>query len=241
MKHVNSVLMTEDYSIFGTLDGNRNINVPNLRALKRSIEKEHLQIPIIVNEKLQIIDGQHRFNACKELKKPIYYIIVKGYGLSQVHKLNAISRKWSFDDYLDGYANMGNEDYIKARTFKQKYGFGTSETMALLLGYNSLAGDDARKNFLSGNFKIKSLHDAEAKAEKIMMIKPYYNGYLRRSFIGAMLKLFSLDNFDFSVFLQKLKYQSTKLVDCTTSDQYLLIIEDIYNYRARGRNKVRFV
>lgn len=241
MKHVNSVLMTEDYSIFSTLDGNRNINVPNLKALKRSIEKEHLQIPIIVNEDLQIIDGQHRFNACKELKKPIYYIIVKGYGLSQVHKLNAISRKWSFDDYLDGYANMGKEDYVKARIFKQKYGLGAVETMSLLLGYNCLAGGGDRERFFNGNFKIKSLHDAEAKAEQIMMIRPYYNGYLRKSFIAAMLKLFSLDNFDFNVFMKKLKYQSTKLVDCTTSNQYLLVIEDIYNYKARGKNKIRFV
>lgn len=241
MKQVNLVLMTEDYSLFSNLDGNRNINQSNLKALKRSMENELLQIPIIVNENLQIIDGQHRFHACKELKKPIYYIIVKGYGLSQVHKLNAISRKWSFDDYLDGYANLGYEDYIKARKFKRKYGFGHSETMALLQGYNCLAGGDDRKRFFNGNFKIKSLPDAERKAEQIRMLKPFYNGYLRRTFIGAMLKLFSIEEFEFNVLLQKLKYQSTKLVDCTTVNQYLLVMEDIYNYKTRNGQKVRFV
>jgi len=238
MKQVNLVLETSDYSLFKQLDGNRNVNQANLKRLKRSMEVELLQIPIIVNENLQIIDGQHRFHACKDLKKPIYYIIVKGYGLNEVHKLNAISKKWSFDDYLDGYANMGYTDYQKAKQFKNYYGFGHNETMALLQGYNSLASGDDRVRFFNGKFKIKSLSDAQRKAEQIKMIKPFYNGYLRRNFVAAMLKLFSISEFDFNVFIQKIKYQSTKLVDCTTVSQYLLVIEDIYNFKSR--NKVRF-
>lgn len=238
MKQVNLVLETSDYSLFKQLDGNRNVNQANLKRLKRSIEIELLQIPIIVNENLQIIDGQHRFQVCKDLKKPIYYIIIKGYGLNEVHKLNAISKKWSFDDYLDGYANMGYVDYQKTKQFKNYYGFGHMETMSLLLGYAGLAGGADRNIFFNGKFKIKSLSDAQRKAEQIKMIKPFYNGYLRRNFVAAMLKLFSIPEFDFNIFIQKIKYQSTKLVDCTTVSQYLLVIEDIYNFKSR--NKVRF-
>ena len=39
-----------------------------------------LMCPIIVNENYEIIDGQHRYSASKELGLPIRYIVGEGYG-----------------------------------------------------------------------------------------------------------------------------------------------------------------
>jgi hypothetical protein len=39
--------------------------------------------------------------------------------------------------------------------------------------------------------------------------------------------------------MQKIKYQSTKLVDCTNTKTYLALLEEIYNYKERGE-KLRF-
>ena len=40
------------------MSGNRDINIAHKNRLKKSIEEESLCVPIIVNEKYQIIDGQ---------------------------------------------------------------------------------------------------------------------------------------------------------------------------------------
>jgi hypothetical protein len=233
MEAVNKVFKSKDYSKFNSIEGNRVVNQANLRKLIKSMQEELLQIPIIVNEWFHIIDGQHRFEACKQLNLPVYFIIVEGYKLKHVHKLNAIGKKWSFADYLDGYTNLGYEDYVKTRVFMETYGFGYSESLALLLGRTSKVNGSDAESFYNGTFKIKSLQEAEHKAKQITSIKPFYDGYKRMSFVLAMLKALNLKEFSMSIFLQKLSFQSTKLVDCTDTNQYLLVIENIYNYKSR--------
>lgn len=64
-KQIMAVFTTKDYSKFKHLEGNRNIVKPHLKRLKASMEKNYLFSPILINEKHEIIDGQHRFEVCK--------------------------------------------------------------------------------------------------------------------------------------------------------------------------------
>ena len=47
---------TNDYNMLSFIDGNRNINESQLTRLTKSIEDNYIPIPIVVNEKKQIID-----------------------------------------------------------------------------------------------------------------------------------------------------------------------------------------
>lgn len=88
VKHSNQVHTTTDYFLFfKPIEGNRNKNIIHLSRLKKSISENYLFTVIIVNEKYEIIDGQHRFECVKELKLPLHYIVCKGYGLNEVHVL----------------------------------------------------------------------------------------------------------------------------------------------------------
>lgn len=84
-----TVLRTNDYEKFNHLSGNRIINELNLAKIKKSMEENFLISPILVNEHLEIIDGQHRLQAVKELGFPVYYFVNKGYGLKEVQALNS--------------------------------------------------------------------------------------------------------------------------------------------------------
>ena len=66
-KIVNQVLQTNVHSIFKTQKGNRPINKNHLDRLILSMKKKYLISPILVNEKMEVIDGQHRLQAQKEL------------------------------------------------------------------------------------------------------------------------------------------------------------------------------
>ena len=75
------VYETTDYEQFGKLKGNRNINEAQVIGIRNSIEKIGYQpVPILVNERLEVIDGQHRLEAARTLGIPIYFIIQKGAG-----------------------------------------------------------------------------------------------------------------------------------------------------------------
>lgn len=237
MENSKTVHTTKDYHLFSPIDGNRNKNLLHVNKLKKSMSEHYLFTVIIVNENYEIIDGQHRFDVIKELNLELNYIVCKNYGLNEVHILNQNSKTWNADDYLTGYCNLGYDDYIKYENFKNKYKIGHNEARVLLGGMITKQNIEV---FYKGDFKIKSLKKAEEMMDKILLIKPYYEGAKRRSFIYAMITILKNEQFVFSEFLKKLKYQSTVLQDCTTTGQYKALIEDIYNYKRREKVNLRY-
>ena len=67
MENVIRVMKTNDYSMFTKIDGNRQIDKKNVNNLIESMKEKLLVCPIIVNEDNQIIDGQNRLEALKDL------------------------------------------------------------------------------------------------------------------------------------------------------------------------------
>jgi hypothetical protein len=251
---VSEVYKTYDLSVFKTISGNR---VQNLQHIKRLIESLNLYgmkcNPIIVNENFEVIDGQHRLAAAKGCKTFIYYIIIEGYTLKEVHTLNLNQKNWGRKDFMNGYADMGIESYIKLKKFFEKNeDFTFSDCIALCSnitsGSNMTLSHKYKNNgvrssvevFEEGTWKGKDFDLAQEWASKIRMIKPYYTGYNRSIFVGTMIGLFQNENFDFSEFMHKVRLQPTALVDCTNREQYKTLIEDIYNYRSRSKVNLRF-
>ena len=83
------VMETMDYSLFSKFNGNRDVNKLHVNRIAKSMSEQFLIKPIDVNEKHEVIDGQHRLEACKETGNPLYYIVQKGWGLQEAHRLNA--------------------------------------------------------------------------------------------------------------------------------------------------------
>jgi len=253
-QEVNKVYKTNDLSIFNRIKGNRPANPQHVKRLCDSI-KTHgiLQTPIIVNEKMYVIDGQHRLLAAKEVGSGIFFIIVKEYNLDEVRILNLNQKNWTKKDFMEGYANMGIEPYLKLRNFvRRNYHFNISDCIALCQNSsasgNSTIAQKYRKGsiynkkevFEEGTWLGKDFDLAQEWADKLTMIKPYYDGYKRSIFISTMIGLFKNDNFDFFDFLNKLKTQPRKLEDCSNVSQYKLLIEEIYNYRRRDKVSLRY-
>ena len=230
MQTVNQVKMTNDYGKFSFLEGNRMVNPLNKRRLSVSMVEKQIQNPIVVNEKHAIIDGQHRFTVMRENELPVYYIVVDGLELEDVHRLNTNQKNWNADDFMNGYIRLGNKEYKLYRDFKQRYGFGHKECQAMLTG-RKRNNAETSELFRNGGFKVKTMSEAKRWAEQIEMVEPYYDGYKRRTFIYAMLDMFDEPIYDHAEFIQKLGYQSGKLTDQTTVEHYKILIESIFNYR----------
>ena len=77
-----------------------------------SMEMREIPSPILVNEFMQIIDGQGRFTALKELNRPIQYMIYKGGTVEDCRVMNNAMTNWNSGDYIASYAVGGNESYV---------------------------------------------------------------------------------------------------------------------------------
>lgn len=243
-QEVNKVYKTSDLSIFKQIDGNR---VPNLQHVKRLADSVRVYgmkcNPILVNERMEVIDGQHRLMAAKEAESFVYYIVIEGYSLNEVHTLNLNQKNWTKKDFMEGYANIGIKDYVLMKDFYNKNDdFPLNDCVALCSNnsVNSGTTKNGKKPFEDGEWKCKDMLIAQEWANKIRMIKTYYSGYNRSSFVGTMITLFMNENFDFNEFMHKLRLQPTALVDCANREQYRTLIEDIYNYRSRNKINLRY-
>jgi hypothetical protein len=230
----NSIYSTTDYDKFTTVRGNRIIKPLHLKKLKNAITNNNLlsASPIIVNERMEVVDGQHRLQVAKDLKLPVYYMIVPGLKLKDVQTINANSHQWSADAYALSYVELGNPNYIKYVQFRDKYKFFHAEACAILSH-----GSEKKPNqeFKDGLFVIKDYAMCEQIAQNILDFEPHYTGFRRRSFVRAMIKISRMPFYKHDVMMQKVRYQSTRLVDCVALNDYLLLLEQIYNYKNKDR------
>lgn len=230
-----AVMCTKKYTDFKRITGNRMLNLKHLAKLKDSMKQHDLMIPIIVNEKMEVIDGQHRLQARVELGIFVYYVVINGLSIADTQKANANNKNWNFYDFLNFFVEQNYHSYNVLKKFIDKYKFNAWESLSLLgdSGFNM-------REFYNGEFYIKDLDFASASAEKICQIEKYYKGFKRRGFVLAMINVLKNKDFDFDEFMQKLDYQSSKMVDCTTTKQYIFIIEEIYNYKRKQEDRIRF-
>ena len=121
-EEVGKIYKTDNYDEFIFIKGNRDIKKSNVNKLKKKIQKNgyDVGIPITVleiDEKLVIIDGQHRYIACKELGLPIYftYSTIEDMSVKEIVKkisdLNTNGCNWSTDDFIKKEIELGNENY----------------------------------------------------------------------------------------------------------------------------------
>ena len=77
-EHYNDINQTTDYDRFTFIEGNRDICHLHLNRLIQSMQEKCIPVPILVNEKYEIVDGQHRWSAVKHLGLTLYYHVEKG-------------------------------------------------------------------------------------------------------------------------------------------------------------------
>lgn len=243
---INVVFQTTDYALFQTLDANREVNRAHVKQLVASFEAQFLECPILVNEHMEVIDGQHRLAASIEAHRPVHFTMVRGYGLEEVQRLNTNNKTWKKQDYLDSYAKLGVEAYVQMKAFMAEYpklGFGCVETLLTQnsKGANNKGSDAtgaAMRNFEMGSFEIVDLAYARRIADYLMRVEPLYDGFARRWFVQAIVTLVRKESFDMAQFLGKLRHQLGVWGHRNSVTEYIALIEEVYNWRRKEGDRV---
>lgn len=245
-----NVYKTTDYSIFKIMADNRDVNQLHVQRLVASFREKHLISPIIVNERMQVIDGQHRLQASAETGLPVYYLVIPGYGINEVQILNTNQKNWNKSDFLEMYCANGVKVYLQFKEFMTHFpDFGIQGAERILTlkatGANKLQGSKPgqkmrMKDFEEGKLVIPNLDKSYIIARKIMDFKPFFSDFTRGTFISALLPLFASKNYNHKEMVHKLGSCPIKMTACTNVEAYRMLLEDIYNWKRLKENKVSF-
>ena len=227
----------EDYNRFLLVESNRTIRPNKIANLRVEIERNDLthenEIKVVLNDdnKLIIVEGQHRFITCMDMKIPIYYRF-SNMTLDDIGLVNSVQDKWNLNDSLHHYCNRGMHEYKILAGFKKQYKYPISTLIGVLAGRNDKTMCD---EFRRGQFKVtQSLEFVHDVLGKIQEFRQYNDKvYRHRTFLAVYIDLLTHPDFKHEVLIRKIEQIPTRFVHCTRINDYLRMIEDVYNYNNR--------
>ena len=114
--------VTDNYSDFKCIDGNRSVRDDRVNKIVESINKVgYVLSPILVNEKMEVIDGQGRLAALERLKLPVHYMVQDGIGIKECQQMNIHQSNWTTYDFIQSYAMTGNDNYKRLQSIVDKF------------------------------------------------------------------------------------------------------------------------
>jgi len=236
-----TVKYTTNLDMFKLMENNRPVNMSRVKKIYESMSNEGLLVnPIVVNKKMEIIDGQHRYHASKMSGKGIYYLQVNNYGEKEVIRSNTNSSSWSRRDFLEFYVSKGNRNYIKLKQYMEVFPhFSLTDSMFLLT--NGTFTNTRKDQFNNGQFKISSYSKAVQWGEFITSLQKFFpEGYSRTIFVRSMLSILNKyeNEFNTNEFIKKSEIIPHYFKICGNQSDYVRMIEDIYNYKRRNDKKI---
>ena len=227
---VHQIFKTNDYDKFINILGNRDLKERNYRKLLNSMREKQLLIPILVNEKFEIIDGMHRYVSIKNLKLPLYYYIVEGYDIEDVKKANLVSCNWGIDDYLNMFVKLGKSEYKKFLDLKSQFQISTSQMLDVISTIETKSSKEIKFEFQDGSFAFNNYLEVSNFFTALNDFKAFKH-YSTRPFVKAFLKLYINEEYSHKLMQDKLRRLSSKIEQKFTYSDYIsLLVNDIYTY-----------
>jgi len=244
-----------NYDLFSLIEENRSVE--HRATVRESVEEIGPlfdAFPILTrwnadDERLEILDGQARFQVAKEEGEPIYFI-VKNLPFKYVPVFNSKTTTWETRDYLHWYCTTENEEYLKLRSFNDKYphlslNFIRDYGMGGRMGSGS--GSVADK-FRRGKWEFAHEDLITTVAEYVLDFRKHTSVWKQRKFHTALMHLVKLENADIPDKGAPTKYNHEHMVaqlekgfgeitPQTGVREYMKEMEEIFRYKQTGWKK----
>ena len=251
------IFTTINYSMFGHIGGNRNLDPSNLNKIKQSISKKHIKTNAVICildtsdpiEPLKMVDGQHRFEACKELNIPVSYVIDTSLTmasiLNDITLLNTASKEWDVSDFMNSEAQKGNQNYVLyERIYNIFKNIFDHESLFYILNndVNRTCQKISYPIFKDGGlqFDQSDYNYLYQRLTDISQFNHYNEIGGKRYYQKALNRLMNAKGFITSQMLAKIQARQSTITKCTTVEGALKQLADIYNYKIQN-GRILFV
>ncbi|TXG82770.1 MAG: hypothetical protein E6R13_04510 [Spirochaetes bacterium] len=227
------VITQDNYSQLFFTHKNRVVKKQHVKLMQESVLRHGcLRLVVVVwddvLEKYIVVDGQHLSRALMALNRPIECHVVDcetDEDLTQLMiDLNNISKSWKPMDYVHGWAETGNKDYIFLRNVLLK---NTLQLSVVLMAYSQKRRMITTKDMREGTFKIV---DKEYGTKLLSNIRDC-NNYVpsSRAMNEALVQLMiTIENYDHKVMIKKLKVAVKHVVFEVSEPKMFNQLVDIY-------------
>jgi hypothetical protein len=241
MKIIGQIFQEENYDVFRRLSDNRDVTQGRINKLVASISEKYILNPIVVNERMEIIDGQGRFDALKSLGLPIDYTISYGASSEDCRRMNKYNTKWSTMDFAISFAKSGNPNYIWFVKTCNDAGLSISSVLRLS---NKGSATMLNEMFTRGNLKytvadyetvikVKGIADEIADALQC-------NARKNESFYTAVKIVCETKGYDHARMIKNCKSCRSSYAQMASLKDQLKEFERIYNYKVHTGNRLYF-
>jgi len=225
---------------------NFNRDVKKTKRLEKSMLKhgwiDACPLHVIRNgsDKLKIKQGHHRFIAAQKIGIPIKY--VECVDDATIYELEATTIRWSMEDYLTSHCRTGKKEYLKVRQYCDETGIGLNQAFSMLAGHAAGSGNFQRE-FKEGDYKVKGTSDHAGIVKDIVLcIKkygvPFYNTSL---LVKAISKIVWVTELSLPQLKSKIKLFPYLFEKKANLDQYLDLLEEVYNRQSRIKLPLKFL
>lgn len=196
----NVVYLTTNYDMFNFSKFNRNVFL-SPEFLKQT-ELGFIS-PIIVNENMTVIDGQHRLTACKQLGLPVEYIIKEGLNEDDIVRMNTVQQPWKLINYIEAYANEGKEEYIKLLNLINTKDYYQSVAVIAQIACNSSTPRGMIKDIQEGSFKFHNYNKTVEFLAYLQLFKQKTRIPYRSNLSRAIYTLFTYKKINMDTLIKK--------------------------------------
>lgn len=196
MAAINQIQKTNDYSMFKVLGGNRVVDTKHVNRLVEQIEMNGniTEVsPIIVNEKFEVIDGQHRLKAAEKTGVPVGYLVQPGLVVSDALQMNITSKTWKPNDYLNLYVQQGLRPYLKFADILDNHSWCTVTILLMIISGGEVSGK--LKRFKQGDLDDFNFNEIEERVQYIEDIARINPIFIQGRMIKALLNALSSPGF----------------------------------------------
>lgn len=240
------VMYTEDLSVFKHAV-NRPLNMKRCSDIAEDIADRKNMLaayPVVVNERMEVIDGQHRIKAAEIAGVGMYYIVAEGFDVTDQAKANELTRSWSLVDWATVWANRKEDP--NWREYRQLLDLAAefpTVGFASLVNYTQFGGwnrESLKFDFKSGGFKIK---DIDAARQLCKMHSDFRAANLPNTggLAGAVVALFRNPEYDHSWMVRRLKQYPRDVTPCRDARDYLAMFQSLYNFDRPAKNRAHLV
>lgn len=220
---------TTDYSLFGTIAGNRPVDPKHVRLLAEQISQNnmlHLN-PIVVDQNMNVIDGQHRLEAARILGIEVYYLQDERITKQDMALLNSNKKNWTMMDYINFHVAENRPGFDTLLAFINEHPYlPLSAAIKLLNSQGTRKTNEIRAGIINV--------DNVEKAQRVVSIAIWMRNHFEQAFTDGCLTAIrfiqELEGYSDETFLAQLGKQPRSLVPCVNSKQYYHMFIELYNY-----------
>ena len=230
------IAQTNDYSMFKRLMGNRKVDNNRLAKIRKSIEEVgYIPVPLVVNENMEVIDGQARLIVFEEYSLPVNYMIVPGLGFDDCIAMNISGTNWHQIDYIEAFAQNGNSNYVRIlELIKRNPDVTLTNIMCASTGLMTSSSASVKTGTIEVSegqyFKACELLDYVTK------VLPLINGIgkSKNYFANALMFAYQCESVDPEKMVHQIANYSHKLGSFGDTESCLDALSEVYNFKSRG-------